>query len=60
MSFLLKDFHHDNDDDGGDSYDNYDDDGDDGYAKYNYLGIGFMAHADPFGTVPSVTYVPLK
>ena len=60
MSFLLKDFHHENDDDNDDGCDDDDDDGDDDYVKYNYLGIGFMAHADPLGTVPSVTYVPLK
>ena len=25
-----------------------------------HLGMGFIAHAEPLGTVPSVTYVPLK
>ena len=30
------------------------------FFMFPCLGIGFMAQADPWGTVPSVTYVPLK
>ena len=44
----------------GDGDDYGDDGGDVTMAMFCYLGIGFIAHADPLGTVPSVTYVPLK
>ena len=55
-------FHRDNDHQDSDCCDDDNNVGDDDFAKENlcYLGIGFMAHADPLGTVPSVTYVPLK